>query len=1567
MVAASKEVLDAAVLDRCSANSSSRNINAPNCMVWYNYCPSGRPSYSSGQFEGACNAYNAKEIHEQSESPIDEGASWIPSGQPAVYNFRVWRQRESGTGWIPVFERQVGADGEADRPDSNPNTEWFYGKNSGGALFYSTGNQTAGPFGRNPKNAIDRVCYNRFKSGDNGTKGSKSTARKDWWRNGGYPNKCYWEGGQVGSAVFGGSSSPTKFNNDVDNPGANAENVEAISFRWKSGSSSKFYFAIDSPGGYYYIIQIVAMDKREQIMPAPASKPGRYPYNRSNCNATAPKRIRSSFTDAGRRSYAVYWCGNYLQAYMPNPAEGEADESPSRAELNAPKVVKTGEDAVISVSLRADALSWNSAVFPRYARLQHFTPQITYSNSLRLINSGGSVKRELGKTYGSDFVYYDTDPSDVDRLGAPPIATGPPDKYGNSNSSQNWWMTSAQLIKPMNLVEGYDGSGMIANADFSINWRAPTVESPCRVGSENLPWPKAGKLSSSGETELVQPWPSSPQSCDEYVTGSGQDAKLESDVFNAWDDWLIGLVVREERVGEVGSGSYGYSTSSLPLRCGSYSEFDDVSWRSVSGSDCTGDNSWNSLVYTPLANRDANSPAERANNGSMQFAQGYVTVRGLPCRGGGSNPKDPYYCGPTESNPNSNRGVNAFRAATADPASGAPTIGRPSDWTPANWRNRLKDLKWWEKGALRVKADTNRRDNVSGFVAWPRQLTAANGFRNLPGNNAIFSALGADKDLLPFSPGTNLSAPLGREQSNTSQWGVNGGRNTVSNSFELNFCRQALPAGTNINTAGYTTPAGYTGAQNPNDDIAVENFLSDENPGSSNCAGWASKWEWDDVDVSDTYDQCTAQTRDVPSIPSWTKYSKPFNLPGDAAGSTDTSASPALGASTFGAYHSANAQGEYSYDPTAPTSDSQARPSRGQAGSSPSRGSQRFYGAPYTNPYRPGQSIPSSDLDGRSYRINPDRPDRLYSGSKTTSNTANRYVKDCDENIREHARPVNGSWQQKFRFFKKPIDGASQGGVPYNDRTPTNCRFTLAQIYDNPRTSYSFYSRGDWRDSNDDGRDDTTDEPYSAYGEVGKRPERSAPKYTGSLGNPDRKPCYQYYLLRRSLVLPRDSALADAIQLENLAKGRIGSECKASNEGRPAGSGFIRVGGVEVLKLRCYWRPKHADGDTFVDENFNGFDDSREGRSGTRTASEYEIHYAYGFWYRYRTEWVWDKDGFTSSGQLQCHVGLNKPLTVTGPEQTSTDPDTGETLTRPATELRSSTNRTSSSRGATFALSEDATSSQGVYGSNGNNLVFSGTRQAWSERVPAAPGGPDPTDLEPASAYTDDDDKWWCNYKKKGYIVNSPGAGVINFKAAGQWRVQKQDSSGRWQMVPGARSAGSGWGVNNTGPRLDTGYDYNSNNVPSRNTSPTNPKRINYGAGYMVQLAFDRLTPGELVNQYCDSPSNCDGLVRSSSAQPTAGAPSNGLCPLPTNFYKGRVLGDGQSTKVDDSRTLSRYSGPGTCWRMVAWYDGFQGLDWKFRIARDEFDSDKDNAKDPSYDPKEMQARIKVISSRDTR
>jgi hypothetical protein len=537
--------------------------------------------------------------------------------------------------------------------------------------------------------------------------------------------------------------------------------------------------------------------------------------------------------------------------------------------------------------------------------LQEFTPQINYSNAITPTgwssSSDPSQWFDLKAPYGKDFAYYNVDPDQIDRVGAPPVATGPPDKYGQDlGGATAWWMTSAQLTAPMQVTSAYDGSGTISNTDFEINWRVPSIPNPCREAS-----PTPSVPDNASDNLVTDPWSSSPQSCDESVDAN---KKITNRVFDSWDEWLVALVVREERQIKTINETPDYKYTPLSsLRCGNNNEFSQAS--SAWQDNCSGDNRWNGLTYTPLADPSERSPQKRSQSGSMQFAQGYLVARAPAC--------------PTSRAPETSAGQTTSNYCAGKPITSGPQMEATPGISSAAWQNKLVQLKWWEKAALRIKADTNRKDKVRGFTLWSRDQvlgTSPNQYRLAPGWNPSFSTL--PEDTTPLQGGITPAA-LGQEKSNTNATEIN----TRSGSIELKFCRQALPPNSKVN---------YGTENDPRDDRPVPDQLTDKMPGSENCAGWAKEWRWHNPDIADNLNQCSSDSKDAPSTPTWNNYK--INSPNDNA--TDAQG---------GKYHTTPPPNpDNYYDPSLPTNS-------GQAKQGTSLSSARFYGGPYTG-NRPGVS-----------------------------------------------------------------------------------------------------------------------------------------------------------------------------------------------------------------------------------------------------------------------------------------------------------------------------------------------------------------------------------------------------------------------------------------------------------------------------------------------------------------------------------------------------------------------------------------------------------------------------------
>ena len=983
MRGASEKVLNKAILRSCRNGSNSQwAVQASGCLTWYNYCPQ-HSSITSGDWVGGCNQpYTLREVHEVKDSPIDEFSGEYNSGLPAIYNFRVWRQTPGGS-WSMIFERSVDPPSGNNADTENNQKQWFCGAISSSCSHsFEKDGTGGGPISIYPDRSTKRTCKANFDAPGHNKGGD---ARK---RLGPYRNRCYWQGKDIGARVFGGLSSPTRFGTKED-PNASLE--EAISFRWTLGpQNTKFSVGFDAPPGYYYLVQVVAMDKREMIQPAGMSGKNRslYPYTKNHCNhRNADRPVSSDKISPG--AYAIILCGNLWMTYMPNPAVAPSPDPSSVASLKAPEKVKVGQKALAEISLEtASALNNNEAVFPRYARLQHFTPQIDKSTTDVFFN--------LNKTYGLNYAWYDIDPIDIDRIGAPPVATGPPTEEGASLGTDEWAMSSAQLTKPMRLTDAFSVSGQISNTDFKIDWKQPTISNPC-LSKIDLP-----SKAPTRSAPVTNPWSSSPTSCDETISSTGSPS---ADVFNAWDDWLVALVVREERVNiSTETPVYGYKSGYL--RCGSQNEYtsgsDDLKPNCVNNSD---NNQWNSLAYTPLANPfeepQKNDPDLRADYGSMQFAQGYTLVRGYPCKIT-TKPTVTNYCqaGWPNSHPPS------FISENPDLLGPTPDLRR-------TWKERMHELKWWQRASLRVFAQTNRWNKVSGFTIWPRTLTQANLFtgnlpkRIVPGWGSTFNnkANLAD-DLSPLGSPTLASSivpvPVGQEKSNPLQSsGDKVARNSITDRPELNFCRQALPEGTSINTTAVSgNPFGANG------DKKVPDRLTEKMPGSRNCEGWSIKWKYKTQEeisgndfiesrsssYSDDQQLCNADKKDLPPVPNYTYFTK--NPPNQIGSSV----------SKYGDYHSDPHGGfrDQYWDPAVPTG-------AGSLGSTFS--SAKFRGAPYVG---------------------------LRPGKDNASNNAAH----CQEWVT--GRPLKGKWQSSYAFKKL----YQKGGIP-DSGTPSsasNCNFKSGSI-----------------------------------------------------------------------------------------------------------------------------------------------------------------------------------------------------------------------------------------------------------------------------------------------------------------------------------------------------------------------------------------------------------------------------------------------------------------------------------------------------------------------------------------
>lgn len=616
-----------ALVEHCR-NSQRRitnnSIKSRGCPLWYN--TEHRSSVN--------NKRTTAEIH----SAYPDRVHMVTPNILVGYNVKIWRENPRAGKFDLIFERRVGINGESDPLFDPPSTlksskQWWYGGLKNAAeqrgSFSARGRKSAGMVGNWSGNARKR-CWQNWRRGANGQRREKkgnagkrvpSRARlseKELRRleRGGW-QWCYWEGDDIGPKAFKWASGPNLRNDPAGvrnfqrqwgrpapyTKGAAVEQFghsprslkaartmglkEAIRIQWKAplrSGKNKIRYVIDGAPGLFYVVQIVGIDSREQIMPL-----------QPTVSRNSPLRATS-------------FRGQLFKAFIANPLKKpccpgtRTVEQESAIEgtltLEPQTLLQTREPSSQAISLSVDdEVAIDQAIFPQRLTLDHFTPQFPYS-SARAAGSGAA-------TYPPDYISYG-----VERQGQTIRRANLPARYvngaaalaGRNLSDEQLQLKRARMITPawLDPQGAWDNLATLnpvaddpSPAAFNLTWLRPTLESPC-LTTPPLPFPR----------NQAKPWPARLSQCPSDNLGFPR-------VFNAWDDLLEASGQWEERWGRWQGNEDELRkigrVERHPLRCASLETTEN----------CRAADQWYPLLR---ADRIANT------SGRDQYAQGYLLV-----------------------------------------------------------------------------------------------------------------------------------------------------------------------------------------------------------------------------------------------------------------------------------------------------------------------------------------------------------------------------------------------------------------------------------------------------------------------------------------------------------------------------------------------------------------------------------------------------------------------------------------------------------------------------------------------------------------------------------------------------------------------------------------------------------------------------------------------------------------------------------------------------------------------------------------------------------------------------
>lgn len=427
----------------------------------------------------------------------------LSEGITIGFNFKLWRENPSNNRFDLIFERRVG---HPEHPNPNnisgwgttaplygglsaawnadPQIKWWEGHT--GSKFYANGT-TAGMIGGS--SAENKTCQSNWGSqGSLDRNGGRTNINGEPIKNRSVRNPdnkpsggtwCYWEGDQIGSKAFewgdssGTSHLATKWgrnsNSNLPNDqfgkggsGGKGKGLkEAIRLNWSFGEyegrgRTMFDFKVEGAPGIFYLAQIVAIDNRQNIIPAQGKD---------------SEVIKDQFFKA--------WIANKT----PQPAtcciripDYEYDPSPPSAglKLEAQTPLQTRETSSQTVSLGTDPVSGgdyglDQAVFPYKTTLAHYSPQLRFS-SLK------GLSTQAGKTYGTNFITYGATPQKANAISlvSPDAAEGMVPNKDAQKQVQVSLLNSPSTLNPVSISDSN-----YSDDTYKLTWLQPTLNNPC--------------------------------------------------------------------------------------------------------------------------------------------------------------------------------------------------------------------------------------------------------------------------------------------------------------------------------------------------------------------------------------------------------------------------------------------------------------------------------------------------------------------------------------------------------------------------------------------------------------------------------------------------------------------------------------------------------------------------------------------------------------------------------------------------------------------------------------------------------------------------------------------------------------------------------------------------------------------------------------------------------------------------------------------------------------------------------------------------------------------------------